>query len=67
MAKITVAISIDEELKDRIRAEAERLNQPFSWYVRRILEQAVWPDKRAGETDVHPTINGAIDPVQDRV
>lgn len=34
-------ISMDEELKERVVAEAQRTNQPVSWWCRSVLAKAL--------------------------
>lgn len=58
--KTTLAISIDEELDRRVRLKAEELNQPVSWYVRKILEREVWPEK-SEQSGASPAI---VDPAE---
>lgn len=41
--KETLALSFDQDLADRIRAEAKRLNQPLAWYVGNLLKDQVPP------------------------
>ncbi len=53
--KVTLAISIDEDLDRRIRALAEERDQPISRLIRRVLEREFWPD-RHDVSGAHQTI-----------
>jgi hypothetical protein len=39
--KTVLAISLDEELRLRVIAEAHRTHQPVSWFVRDVLAEAL--------------------------
>lgn len=54
----TVSISMDDELAERVRAEAQRRDQPISRLVGRILERALFPERHS-PSGVHPILKDA--------